>query len=91
MQRFFDIVFSGIALVLLSPILLPLMFILRVTGEGEIFFPQSRVGRGDTTFERHMHARARTRAVVLLLTPLLRYGTSPSCVSMVQGRMARRG
>ena len=33
MQRFFDIVFSGMALVLLSPLLLPLMFILRVTGE----------------------------------------------------------
>ena len=50
MQRFFDIVFSGMALVLLSPLLLPLMFILRVTGEGEIFFPQSRVGRGGKYF-----------------------------------------
>jgi lipopolysaccharide/colanic/teichoic acid biosynthesis glycosyltransferase len=38
MQRIFDIFFSGVAL-LLSPLLLPLMFILRVTGEGEIFFP----------------------------------------------------
>ena len=45
MQRFFDIVFSGMALVLFSPLLLPLIFILRVTGEGEIFFLQSRVGR----------------------------------------------
>lgn len=44
MERIFDIFFSGIALLLLSPILLPLTFILRVTGEGEIFFPQSRVG-----------------------------------------------
>ena len=51
MQRFFDIVFSGIALVLLSPLLLPLMFILRVTGEGEVFFPQSRVGRGGKHFK----------------------------------------
>ena len=51
MQRFFDIVFSGIALVLLSPLLLPLMFILRVTGEGEIFFPQNRVGRGGKDFK----------------------------------------
>lgn len=45
MQRFFDIVFSSMALVLFSPLLLPLIFILRVTGEGEIFFLQSRVGR----------------------------------------------
>ena len=51
MQRFFDIIFSGIALVLLSPLLLPLMFILRVTGEGEIFFPQNRVGRGGKHFK----------------------------------------
>jgi len=51
MQRIFDIVFSGIALVLLSPILLPLTLILRVTGEGEIFFPQNRVGLGGKYFK----------------------------------------
>jgi lipopolysaccharide/colanic/teichoic acid biosynthesis glycosyltransferase len=56
MQRFFDIVFSGIALVLLSPFLLPLMFILRVTGEGEIFFPQSRVGLGGKHFKLYKFA-----------------------------------
>ena len=56
MQRFFDIVFSGIALVLLSPLLLPLMFILRLTGEGEIFFPQSRVGRGGKHFKLYKFA-----------------------------------
>ena len=56
MQRFFDIVFSGIALVLLSPLLLPLMFILRVTGEGEIFFPQSRVGREGKHFKLYKFA-----------------------------------
>jgi lipopolysaccharide/colanic/teichoic acid biosynthesis glycosyltransferase len=56
MQRFFDIIFSGIALVLLSPLLLPLMFILRVTGEGEIFFPQNRVGRGGKHFKLYKFA-----------------------------------
>ena len=56
MQRFFDIFFSGMALVLLSPLLLPLMFILRVTGEGEIFFPQSRVGRGGKHFKLYKFA-----------------------------------
>ena len=56
MQRFFDIVFSGIALFLLSPLLLPLMFILRLTGEGEIFFPQSRVGRGGKYFKLYKFA-----------------------------------
>jgi len=56
MQRFFDIFFSGIALVLLSPLLLPLMFILRVTGEGEIFFPQIRIGRGGNHFRLYKFA-----------------------------------
>ena len=56
MQRFFDIIFSGIALVLLSPLLLPLIFILRVTGEGEIFFTQSRVGRGGKPFKLYKFA-----------------------------------
>ena len=56
MQRFFDIVFSGIALVLLLPLLLPLMFILRVTGEGEIFFPQNRIGRGGKYFKLYKFA-----------------------------------
>lgn len=44
MQRGFDIIFSSIALVLLSPFFLLLMLILRLTGEGEIFFRQNRVG-----------------------------------------------
>jgi len=44
MQRILDILLSGIALLLLSPLLLPVMLILRCTGEGEIFFVQQRVG-----------------------------------------------
>jgi lipopolysaccharide/colanic/teichoic acid biosynthesis glycosyltransferase len=56
MQRFFDIVFSGMALILLSPLLLPLMFILRVTGEGEIFFLQNRVGQGGKYFKLYKFA-----------------------------------
>ena len=56
MQRIFDILFSGIALILLSPLLLPLMLILRVTGEGEIFFLQKRVGRGGKDFKLYKFA-----------------------------------
>lgn len=56
MQRLFDIVFSGTALILLSPLLLPLMFVLRVTGEGEIFFLQNRVGRGGNDFKLYKFA-----------------------------------
>ena len=50
MQRLFDIIFSGLALILLSPLMIPLMIILRFTGEGEVFFLQSRVGLGGQHF-----------------------------------------
>ena len=49
-QRIFDIVFSSIALLSLSPIVLPLIIVLRITGEGEIFFLQERIGRGGRSF-----------------------------------------
>ncbi len=51
MQRIFDIFFSGIALSILAPLLLPLIFLLRITGEGEIFFLQNRVGRNGLNFK----------------------------------------
>jgi len=56
MQRVFDILFSGIALIFLSPLFLPLMLILRVTGEGEIFFLQKRVGLGGRNFKLYKFA-----------------------------------
>ena len=50
MQRLLDIVFSGLALLVLSPLLVPIALILRLTGEGEVFFIQQRVGRGGGMF-----------------------------------------
>ena len=50
LQRFLDIVFSGIALVLFAPLLVPVALVLRLTGEGEVFFRQNRVGRGGGHF-----------------------------------------
>jgi lipopolysaccharide/colanic/teichoic acid biosynthesis glycosyltransferase len=51
MQRIFDVIFSGIALFILAPLSVPLIVILRLTGEGEVFFLQSRVGRGGQLFQ----------------------------------------
>jgi lipopolysaccharide/colanic/teichoic acid biosynthesis glycosyltransferase len=45
MIRFFDIILSSLALIILLPLLLPVMLILRLSGEGEIFFLQERVGK----------------------------------------------
>jgi lipopolysaccharide/colanic/teichoic acid biosynthesis glycosyltransferase len=50
MQRVFDVLFSSLALVLLAPLLIPIVVILRFSGEGEIFFRQQRVGRDGKPF-----------------------------------------
>ena len=51
MERFFDIVFSLLALIILLPLLLPVACILKFTGEGEVFFFQERIGQSGKTFK----------------------------------------
>ncbi len=51
MERFFDIAFSLVALVILFPLLLAVSCILKCTGEGEIFFLQERIGLSGKTFK----------------------------------------
>lgn len=50
-KRFFDILFSGIAIILLLPILLPVMLLLLLTGEHEVFYRQDRVGYKNKIFK----------------------------------------
>ena len=50
MTRFFDIFFSVIALLVFLPFGLIIMFILRFTGEGEIFYSQIRIGKNSKHF-----------------------------------------
>jgi len=50
MRRFFDIIFATIAIVLLSPLLIPIAVLLRFTGEGEIFYKQERIGKNAKPF-----------------------------------------
>ena len=51
MDRFFDILFSGVALLILSPLLVPIVITLRLTGEGEVFFLQERIGKSGEKFK----------------------------------------
>ncbi len=44
MQRLFDLVISISALIILSPLLVPVCILLKLTGEGEIFYTQERIG-----------------------------------------------
>jgi len=48
--RFFDIIFSFLALICLLPLFLPIFLVLRFSGEGYIFYYQSRVGKGGKVF-----------------------------------------
>ena len=50
MKRTLDIVLSFLALVVLAPFLLPVVIILRFTGEGEVIYIQERAGRGGNPF-----------------------------------------
>jgi lipopolysaccharide/colanic/teichoic acid biosynthesis glycosyltransferase len=56
MQRILDIFLSGLTLLLLSPLLLPIVLLLRLTGEGEIFFLQERVGKDGKPFKLYKFA-----------------------------------
>lgn len=49
-QRILDIIFAGLAIFTLSPVLVPVIILLRLTGEGEIFFAQQRVGKNGKLF-----------------------------------------
>ena len=46
MKRFIDILLSGVALLVFSPLLVPVAIVLRLTGEGKILYRQDRVEIG---------------------------------------------
>ena len=62
-KRFFDIILSGIAIIILSPLLVPVMIILKCTGEHYIFYGQDRIGY------RNRHFKILKFATMLLNSP----------------------
>ena len=50
-KRFFDILASGIAIFILSPILIPIIIGLRFTGEGYVWYKQERLGYKNNPFQ----------------------------------------
>ncbi|MBK9381628.1 MAG: sugar transferase [Chitinophagaceae bacterium] len=50
-KRFFDIVFSLVAIVLLLPVFIPVILLLLLTGEHEVFYKQDRVGYKNRIFK----------------------------------------
>ena len=56
MERFFDIIFSGLALLVLSPFFVIIILILKFSGEGEVFFFQERIGKDGKLFKLYKFA-----------------------------------
>lgn len=50
-KRFFDVIASGLALILLSPLLLVLALLVKLSSPGPAVFRQPRLGRGARPFE----------------------------------------
>ena len=50
-KRFFAIVLSGFAILVLCPLLIPVMIILKCTGEHDIFYRQDRIGYKNRHFK----------------------------------------
>lgn len=55
-KRLFDILSSGIALIILSPLLVPVAIALMLTGEGYIWYFQKRMGLHNTIFDIYKFA-----------------------------------
>lgn len=49
-KRFFDIIFSLVAIIILLPVFIPIIILLLLTGEHEVFFRQERVGYKNKIF-----------------------------------------
>jgi len=43
--RFFDIILSSLAIIMLFPFMLPIIIMLKLTGEHDVFYKQKRIGR----------------------------------------------
>jgi lipopolysaccharide/colanic/teichoic acid biosynthesis glycosyltransferase len=50
LKRLLDIIIATIALIVFSPILIPIVIILKLTGEGEILYLQERIGHKNKPF-----------------------------------------
>lgn len=50
MKRIFDFALACLAILILSPLLIPIAILLRFTGEGEVFYKQDRIGYQNKMF-----------------------------------------
>ena len=86
-KRILDILLSLLALVVLSPLLLIVAAIVRITSPGPVFFRQKRVGKGKTHFMIYKYRTMRTDAPKDQPTHLLK---DPTAYITPVGRFLRR-
>jgi lipopolysaccharide/colanic/teichoic acid biosynthesis glycosyltransferase len=51
MQRILDLIFSSLTIIFFSPVLIIIVILLKITGEGEVFYRQIRVGKNGIPFK----------------------------------------
>jgi len=56
LKRIIDLIIASIALIILSPILIPIIIILKLTGEHEVFYFQKRIGYKNQAFNIYKFA-----------------------------------
>lgn len=86
-KRILDIVLSLVAMVVLSPLMVALAAVIRVTSPGPVFFRQKRVGKGKSHFMIYKFRSMRTDAPKDRPTHLLK---DPSAYITPVGRFLRR-
>ena len=72
MERFFDIIFAGLALLALSPFFVLIILILKFSGEGEVFFFQERIGKDGKLFKLYKFATMLKDSPIWVLTVTMR-------------------
>ena len=60
MKRIFDILVSGVFLIILSPLIIVISIIIKLTSKGSIFFKQKRIGRLNKEFYIYKFRTMRT-------------------------------
>ena len=56
LMRVFDVLFSALGLLFLLPLLIVICFILKLSGEGEVIYKQTRIGRNEKPFSMYKFA-----------------------------------
>lgn len=86
-KRLLDILMSGIAIIILSPILLLLSIWIKLDSPGTVFFKQKRVGKNETYFSIFKFRTMRTDTPHDVPTHLLR---DPDAYITKSGRLLRK-